>query len=590
MTAQQSIAFAIIAMTMAMFVWGRVRFDLVALLALLASVATGIVPPEQAFQGFSDDVVVIVASALVVSAAIARSGVVETLFRRVTPYLRTIQLQIVTLIGAVTLLSSLVKNIGALAIFLPAAFQLERRSGTPVSKLLMPMSFGSLLGGLMTLIGTSPNIIVSKVREEIVGQPFAMFDFFPVGAGIALAGVLFLSFGYRLLQPRQSGAALIESALKIRYTAEAQFRPDSPFIGRTVADLEGEAEGEVKVSTIIRERFRRYTPSPDWTLLEGDVLLLQGEAQALDGLVTRTGLTLHRPREARGESHEYELVEAVVTDGSPIIDTSAAQLTGTGHFDLELVALSRGGQQITHRLDTVRFRSGDLVVLRGPLEQLPEALVELGFLPLVAREIQLGHGPRRFAPLVVLLVAMLLIASHVVPVAIGFFSAAVLMILIDSRTLKQAYKAIDAPILVLLGALIPVSDAIRTTGGTELIADWLSRMAVAMPPVGSLLLVMVAAMAVTPFLNNAATVLMMAPIAAGFATRLGLSPDPFLMAVAIGAACDFLTPFGHQCNTLVMGPGGYRFGDYWKLGLPLSIIVVAVGVPLVTMIWPFTNR
>src|SRR5262245_513509 len=287
----------------------------------------------------------------------------------------------------------------------------------------------------MTLIGTSPNIIVSKVREEIVGQPFGMFDFFPVGAGLAVAGVLFLTFGYRLLQPRQSGIGLIESALKIRYTAEAQFRFDSPFIGRTVAELEGEGDVEVSVSTIILERFRLYTPDPNWTLLESDVLLLQGEAEALDGFVTRTGLMLYRARDAQGQDHEYDLVEAVVNDGSPIIDMSAAELTGTSHFDLELVALSRGGQQITRRLNTVRFRSGDLVVLRGPEEQLPEAMVELGFLPLVAREIQLGQNPRRFAPLIVLFIAMLLIAFEIVPVAIGFFSAAVLMILIGSLTL-----------------------------------------------------------------------------------------------------------------------------------------------------------
>jgi len=589
MSPQISLAFAIIVLTMVMFAWGRVRYDLVALLALLASVAAGIVPPERAFAGFADDVVVIVASALVISAAVARSGIVELLFRHVMPLLTSVGRQVVVLVASVSVLSAFVKNIGALAIFMPVAFQLERKSGTPVSKLLMPMSFGSLLGGLMTLIGTSPNIIVSKIREQTVGQPFAMFDFFPVGAGIAAAGALFLAFGHRLLPARQSGVGLIESALKIRYTTETKLRPDSPVIGRTVAELEAESEGDVAVSAIIRERFRRYTPSADWTLLADDTLLLQGEAEALDRLVTRAGLVLAPPRVTEGEHQEHGLVEAVVTAGSAVIDMSAAQLAQLSQVDIELIAFSRGGQQITRRLDTIRFQSGDLLVLRGPVDRLPEALVELGLLPLVGRDLHLGQGPGRLAPLLVLLSAMILIASNLIPVAVGFFAAAVLMILVGSLTLKQAYEALDAPILVLLGALIPVSDAIRTTGGTELLAESLSRMAMALPPFGSLLLVMMAAMAVTPFLNNAATVLMMAPVAAGFASKLGYSPDPFLMAVAIGAACDFLTPFGHQCNTLVMGPGGYRFGDYWKLGLPLSLIVLLVGVPLVMLVWPVTR-
>jgi di/tricarboxylate transporter len=381
MNTQQSLAFAIIGLTMVMFAWGRVRYDLVALLALLASVAVGIVPADRAFSGFADDVLVIVASALVVSAAVARSGVVEVLFRGVLPFLTTINRQVVVLVSSVTLVSALVKNIGALATFMPVAFQLERRTGTPVSKLLMPMSFGSLLGGLMTLIGTSPNIIVSKIREQLTGQPFAMFDFFPVGACIAAGGVLLLAFAHRLLQPRQSGMGLIESALKIRYTTETQFRPDSPFIGRTVEELEGASEGEVVVSTIIRERFRRYTPSRDWTLLEGDILLLQGEAAALDQLVKRAGLALAVGHDRSGDHHEDGFVEAVVTAASALIDRSAAH-AGLGRLGVELVAFSRSGQQITRRLETIRFRAGDLVVLRGPVALLPEALVELGLLPL----------------------------------------------------------------------------------------------------------------------------------------------------------------------------------------------------------------
>jgi len=236
---------------------------------------------------------------------------------------------------------------------------------------------------------------------------------------------------------------------------------------------------------------------------------------------------------------------------------------------------------------SVKLKPGDVLVLQGNLNTMPETLGELHCLPLAARDLRLGAGRHSILPLLVLLSAMALVSLHLLPVAIAFFGAAVVMLLIRALSLREAYDVIEWPILILLGALIPVSDALRTTGGTELIAGWLSRAGDVLPPIGALGLVMLAAMAVTPFLNNAATVLVMGPIAAGFATKLGYGPDAFLMAVAIGAACDFLTPIGHQCNTLVMGPGGYRFGDYWRLGLPLSIMVLLVGVPLIALFWPF---
>jgi di/tricarboxylate transporter len=193
-------------------------------------------------------------------------------------------------------------------------------------------------------------------------------------------------------------------------------------------------------------------------------------------------------------------------------------------------------------------------------------------------------------PVGILAVTIVLVAFKILPIAVAFFGAALALLLTKSLALREAYEAIEWPILILLGALIPVSEAVQTTGATELIAGWLSVITAVLPPIGALAMMLIAAMAVTPFLNNAATVLMMAPIGASLAGKLGLNPDPFLMAVAVGAACDFLTPFGHQCNTLVMGPGGYRFGDYWKLGLPLSITVVVVGVPAIALFWHLTPR
>jgi di/tricarboxylate transporter len=278
-------------------------------------------------------------------------------------------------------------------------------------------------------------------------------------------------------------------------------------------------------------------------------------------------------------------MEAIVTADSPLIDKSATQYRLYDHHHVNLVALSRRGRRIKHRIGSIRLRPGDVIVLQGHLDIMPEVLGELRCLPLAERGNPLGRGRRSLLSIAVLAVTMVLVALHVVPVATAFFGAAVVLLLIRSLTLKEAYETVEWPILVMLGALIPVSDALRTTGGTDLIAAWLSWLGTMMPPMGALALIMVAAMAVTPFLNNAATVLVMGPIAASFAKGLGLNPDPFLMAVAIGAACDFLTPIGHQCNTLVMGAGGYRFSDYPRLGL-----VVTIGVPLITLVWPLASR
>jgi di/tricarboxylate transporter len=283
---------------------------------------------------------------------------------------------------------------------------------------------------------------------------------------------------------------------------------------------------------------------------------------------------------------EVGVMEAVVTAASPLIGRSPKQLNLRARHQVNLVAVSRRGEQLTQQLRAIRFRAGDVIALQGDLNALPDTLGELRLLPLAARGMSLGRGRNGYVPLTVLAAAMALVALQLVPVAIAFFAAAVLLLLTRVLSLREAYEVVEWPILILLGALIPVSEAVRTTGGTDLIAGWLSVAAGALPPLGALALILVVAMAVTPFLNNAATVLMMAPIAAGLAANLKLNPDPFLMAVAIGAACDFLTPIGHQCNTLVMGPGGYRFGDYWRLGLPLSIIVVLLGVPLIALVWP----
>ena len=589
MTLDQSLAVGIVLAMMGLFVWGKLRYDLVASLALLAAIGVGIVPAREAFKGFSDDIVIIVASALVVSAAVARSGVVERAVRALGPYLTNVRRQIIALVGSVTLMSGFVKNIGALAMLMPIAFQLARRTGTSPSSLLMPMSFGALLGGIVTLVGTSPNIIVSRVREQILGEPYGMFDFTPVGAGIAIAGFIFLVFGWRLLPQDRKGAASIDAAFNLEaYTTEVAVPEDSPAAGLTVKALEDLGEGEIEVITLLRGQQRRYEPAGNVVIKAGDILILQGEPTALERVVTLEKLKLTRDdktEEADTPLDEIGVMEAVILPDSELVGGSAGQLQLFDRHRVNLLAVSRTGRRIAHRIRSVKLKAGDVIVLQGNLTTMPETLGALHCLPLAERDLRIGRKAS-LLPIGVLALAMALVAFDVVTISVAFFGAAVLLLLTKSLTLRAAYDAIEWPILIMLGALIPVSDALRTTGATELIASMLSATASGLPSVAMIALLLVVAMAVTPFLNNAATVLVMAPIAASFAAQLKLNPDAFLMAVAIGAACDFLTPIGHQCNTLVMGPGGYRFGDYWRLGLPLSVIVVVIGVPLIMLVWP----
>lgn len=592
-TIEQGFVFAILAAAVALFIWDRWRYDLVAMAALMAAVAAGVVSPRDAFSGFSDDIIIIVGSALVVSAAVARSGIAEVLMRHLAPWLTTAESQIAVLAFLVAVMSAFMKNIGALAILMPIAFQISKRTGQPVSRLLMPMSFAALLGGLMTLIGTSPNIIASRMREEILGTPFSMFDFMPVGLALTVVGIVFLTFGWRLLPKPQKSAASPDELFSVEgYQAEVRVPADSPFVNKTVQDFEEAGDGEVTVGAIIREGGHRYVPSGHWLILAEDVLVLLCDAHALARIVKQAKLELRHDKDIAGSApkdEDFVIVEAVIKPDSVMIDRTAANMRLRDWYGVNLLALSQHGRTPSSLLARARFRAGNLAVVRVRVDEMSERLAILGLLPLAERRVRLGPEPRPWLAPGILALAMVLAGSGMTTVAVAFFGAAVVILLCKALTMKEAYDAIEWPILILLGALIPVSEALRTTGGSELIAGWLAVGTHYLPPMGSLALIMMVAMAVTPFLNNAATVLLMVPIGASLAARLGLNPDPFLMAVAVGAACDFLTPIGHQCNTLVMGPGGYRFTDYWRLGLPLSVLVLALGVPLIALVWPLTN-
>lgn len=586
MTFPQILSVTVLAAMMLLFVWGRLRYDMVAVMALLAALALGIVDPKEAFSGFSDDIVIIVGSALVLSGAVQRSGILESamlvLQRRVT----RVRSQLLLLSASVGLASALVKNIGALAMMMPVAFQMAKRSKATPAAFLMPMSFASLLGGLITLIGTSPNIIVSRVREEMTGEPFGMFDYAPVGLGLTFVGLIFLRFAYRLLPRDRRATPTLGEALDIQnYVTEAEIPGGSPAIDETVAEFRARHDHEVTVTAILRAGIRS-TPFPDTVLKPEDLLILGGAPDSLERVIAADGLVLEGQEREAPQGGEVGVLEAVIGTDSALVGRTAGRLGLHERFGVNLIAVSRRGERLASRLGEIELRAGDVIVLQGPLELLVERLGELGCLPLAERTLRLGSARKGLIPLVILAAAMIATATGLVPVAVAFFAAAALVVLAGALPVREAYNHIEWPILIMLGALIPVADTLRSTGTTDLIGAQLSSLAATLPPWGAVALILAAAMAVTPFLNNAATVLVMAPIAATFASGLGYRPEAFLMATAVGAGCDFLTPIGHQCNTLVMGPGGYRFSDYARLGAPLSLLVLVVGTPLILWVWP----
>jgi di/tricarboxylate transporter len=604
-TRDQILMLAILAATIVLFLSNRIRYDMVALLGLTAAVLVGVVPAEHAFSGFANPVLPLIAAALVVSAAIGQSGAIEILLRWLQPVLRSKEMQVGVLAACVAVLSAFMKNVGALAIFVPAAMQVARRSDRPPSEFLMPLAFASLLGGSVTLIGTSPNLLISSVRQNLVGAPFQMFDFTPVGAGTAVLGVLFLAVGWRLI-PRGRRNQAAELALAVEdYTSELKVGRRSAYVGRTVGYIEELSGGAVSVAAIIRGERRRYVAGSNWPLLPDDILVVEAEPQAIEQLARdgnlevvggeeppqsdapATTVEAQGPKPGGEQPREHlEVVEAVVSPDSPLIGRSASELHLRELYGVNVLAISRRGERTRTRLRRMQFHLGDVIVFQGYPDAIYDALAALGCLPLAERQLTLGRRRQLALPLAILAAAMIASGFELVPAAVAFVAAALAIVAFRLLPVREAYGPIEWPILVMIGAMIPIGEAVSKTGIADLAAAGLADLATVMPSWGMLGLILVASMLVTPILHHAPTVLVMGPIAASLAQKLDCHVDPFLMAVAIGAGSDFLSPVGHQSNTLVMGPGGYRFGDYWHLGLPLSLLVAGLGVPLILIFWP----
>jgi di/tricarboxylate transporter len=591
LTLHQIEALAIIAGMLVLFLSDRLRYDLVGATALSAAALLGVVPAHKAFSGFSSPVVIIIASVLVVSRAVAASGVIERAMRFALRWLRSTTAQVGGLTACVTLLSAFVKNVGALGIFMPVAIQAAERQNRPVSRYLMPLAFGSLIGGTITLIGTSPNILISQVREQVTGQPFGMFDFTSIGLPLSFAAVVFLSVGWRLLPANRRGQPTSEKRFKVEdYTTEALVPAGSALVGQTVKSFEAEMDHGLLVTAIVREQTHRYVPRGHWVFYADDILVLQGDPAALQPLIDEGRLSLVNSKavaELKPEDKDdaLETLEAVVSPASGLVGQTVRSLRMRSRFEVNMLAAGGAGAR-SDRLRQRSFAAGDVVVLQGQTSRLNEALRRLDLLPLAERNLSIGQRRSRYLPLVILAAALLAVGMRWVEVEVGFFVAATVILLLRLISVREAYEAIDWPVIVMLGCLIPVGEAIKETGAAGLMADGLTVVAVHLPGTLAVGLILVVSMLVTPFLHHAAAVVVMGPVAAAVAKHLGYGTDPFLMAVAFGAACDFLTPIGHQNSTLVMRPGGYRFGDYARLGLPLSVLVAVVGTCLIVWSWP----
>ncbi len=614
MTGEQLIVFGVLAATLVLFVWNRWRYDLVALAALLACALTGVVPAEEVFAGLGHPAVISVAAVLVLSRGLLNGGVVDSVARRLMQVGERPWAQVAALTGIVALSSGFMNNVGALALFMPVAIWMSRQSGRSPSYLLMPLAFGSLLGGTLTLIGTPPNLIIAGYRAEAGEAPFGMFAFLPVGAAVTVAGVLFIALlGWRLVPRRQEQEGNGDLFEISAYLTEVRVPEGCKYAGRTLHALIGavQDEADVQVIALIRGDERQRMPSTYEVLREGDILLVEADSDSLKALLDVTGVELaadveEQENKARDEQEaaeqaveqekaeknhksrhgELTLAEAIVSPGSMLVGTSASGLDLRERHGVNVLAVARQGQRLRQRLGEIRFAAGDILLLQAREDALQSSLNSLGCLPLASRGLSITTPRNVMLASAIFAITLASIAFGLLPAATALVTGALVMILVGLIPLGRIYESIDMPVIVLVAAMLPVGQALETTGGSQLIADALLELGQSLPAAATLALLMVAVMLISNVVNNAAAAVLAAPVAISLARGMDASVDPFLMAVAIGASCAFLTPIGHQSNTLVMAPGGYRFGDYWRLGLPLSILVVLCAVPAILWIWP----
>ncbi|MEQ8196143.1 MAG: SLC13 family permease [Rhodospirillales bacterium] len=592
MTPDQIILFSILGLVLALLIWGRVRYDLVAFGALMVSLLAGVVPLDRAFSGFGHPATVVVAFVLIISRGLSNSGVVEYIAAKMISATRPLFVHIGIMSTISAALSAVMNNVAALALLMPVDIQAANKAKWSPALTLMPLSFASILGGLVTLIGTPPNIIIATFRETALGESYHMFDFAPVGAICAVVGVLFIALiGWRLIPAARaehdSGRELFELE---DYIAELKVADDSKAIGEKLQEIRKVAEeSEAQVIGIRRNGYRIPPASGYLEILAGDVIVVKAGPEAIEKFSGALGLGYVDPEAGPGvlTGDDLEMREAVVPNGALIEGRSAFSLSLLMRFNVNLLGISRQGERVHERVRHIDIQAGDVLLLLGTGESLTAAINFLGCLPLAERGLQVLQRQKAGLAIGIFAAAIVAASFGFVYLAVALGCVVGLYALLRIAPLREIYSSVEWSVIILLGSLIPVGEALETSGGTSLIASGLLALSYGYPAVVVLTLLMIITMTLSDVINNTATAVIAAPIAIELADRLKVSPDPFLMAVAVAASCAFLTPIGHKNNTLIMGPGGYRFGDYWRMGLPLEILIVAVGVPSILIFWPF---
>ncbi len=591
MTFEQTAIFVILAAVMGLLMWGRWRYDLVAFTALLVAVVADLVPASQAFSGFGHPATVVIAMVLIVSRGLSNSGAVDLLARAIIGAAKNLTSHIIVMSGLAAALSAVMNNVGALALLMPVDLQAAKKAKRSAALTLMPLSFASILGGLVTLIGTPPNIIVATFREDALGAPFAMFDFTPVGAACAVVGVLFVAlFGWRLIPTGQNNGGAATAFDLENYIAEARVPEGAQIIGQKIRELDDlAAKYEVDIAGLIRRGKRLPGMARHTEIAKGDLLVLEGGPEDIEKMIS--GLKLgHAAVEGAKtgllSTEDVSIMEVVAPPGARVVGRSTMSLRLKYRFGVHLLGVSRRGKRFRDRLRQLSIEPGDVLLLQGNANELPDVVNWLGCLPLAARGIQPGKQNQAWLCVGIFALAIALAGTGVLYLPVALAGAAAAMIFLQIVPVREIYEQVEWPVIVLLGSMIPIGAALESTGGTSLIAHGIVTLSAGGSPTVVLVLLMVITMTLSDVMNNTATAVVAAPIALEISSRLGVSPDPFLMAVAVAASCAFLTPIGHKNNTLIMGPGGYGFGDYWRMGLPLEILIIAVGVPMILLVWP----
>ena len=594
MTFEQIALFALLGMVMYFFISGRLRYDVIAIGALLIAVVIGVVPAGQAFSGFASAAVVTVAAVLIISRGLTNSGAVERVAHYLLPGVKSLTLQMSSLNFFTGGLSAVMNNVGALALLMPATINAAKKLKKSPSLFLMPLSFASILGGMVTLIGTPPNIIIASLREEYLGAPYTMFDFTPVGAVVAVVGILFLTLiGWRLLPKERKAQTSAEDLFQIEgYAAEVLALKDSKYIGIPLFKLDKKAhEYGIHIAGLIRNKRRILNLASHHILEARDILLLEADPDDLDKFAHELGFQIKGDTaqdKAMFSSEDVVLVEAVVSSDSRLIARRIGDLRLKSRYHINLLGVSRQGATLRKSLQNIKVRTGDVFLLQAERDTYPTTLSRLGLLPLAERGFSIGKRPQALIAAALLAGAVALAALGWLDLTIALTAAALGMVLAGIVPVQDIYESIDWPVIILVGAMIPIGGALQTVGATGLMASGLLDMAgfFDLPIYLILGLVMLVTMTLSDVMNNVATAVVMAPVGLAVAAALGVNPDTFLMAVAVGASCAFLTPIGHKNNALILGPGGYKFGDYWRMGLPLEVLILLVAVPMILTVWP----